>query len=113
MKSLKEIQKIFTWYYICPVANDASKLSKYLRIISIVIFYLMTFPTILNSAAYLWKFYSSDMAKALYGFFQGAVLVYVMYAITVGLTIRKDIQRIFIEFQQCYEFSKFNFCFES
>lgn len=106
MKSLEVIQSIFTWYCICPVDKDAFHLVKSLRIVSILIFYIVEIFTILASVAYFSKNFSIDLENALYGFFQVVILMNAMYALTIGLAIRKDIQRIFKEFQICYEKSK-------
>lgn len=106
MKSLEVIQSTLSGYCVCPTDVNDTNLAKTLRVISIFIFYIVEIPTILASAAYVLELLSTDLENALYGYFQGSVLVYVTYAVTVGLTIRESIQRIFLEFQNCYERSK-------
>lgn len=107
MLPLQEVQQIFTWFCICPINKNTSRLASYLRVWFTIVHYIFQATILCSSIIYFLKYLSIDFSDALYVFCQAVGLGNGLYCITVGIFKRDKINSLFTTFQEFYTESKY------
>lgn len=103
---LQEVQRIFTWFCICPIDANSSRLAKNYRLWFTTVHYIFQTATLCSSMIYFAKCVSIDLVEALHVFCQAVGLANGFYCITVGILQRDKINGLFAKYREFYAASK-------
>lgn len=106
---LKTNRKVLTWFCLCPADETTSKWMKFRNIaFTFITITPLTFMFI-TSIMYFVRYFKTDRAESLYGFFQIGGTLSLLYGFWAVLFSRDKMKAIFDHLNEIYQTSKESF----
>lgn len=113
MRPLETSQRVLTWLWLCPAAENVSKQRKFIYVLFTCAINLLSLYILICSAIYSFEFLRIDLEKSLYSLYQIVAALNSIYLMASGLFLRHKISDIFTQLSGIHKTSEKPFDFHS